>query len=336
MSDDSKPQVFANRWADAAGPGGRAPSRDLCGCIEQTGAGRQRPTRFHPERQDTRAPGWIRLLELVEEAAADGREVFKPLAELTAEQRRQVITLPPAVARLTSVRHLVLYGSNLVRLPPEIGAMKSLEEFTPYTSYRLHWFPYEITRCPALRRSTVSTRALYGNYKRQPPFPELPAAATGGGGADLADLDPGVRGTSGIRSCSVCDRPVGAAELPAGLDLPADLGRRRAAPARQRLLHGLRRGTARAGRRLRTGAAHRRAGPRPATGPPDRLIGRGHRRSERGPLGRRGHGARAEDHEGVLRGGHHGEGEAVEIETERDVVRMDPLAHAPRQLGGGA
>ncbi|MFE2275274.1 leucine-rich repeat domain-containing protein [Streptomyces lavendulae] len=216
MSDDSKPQVFPNRWADAAGPGGRAPSRDLCGCIEQTGAGRQRPTRFHPERQDIRAPGWIRLLELVEEAAADGREVFKPLAELTAEQRRQVVTLPPAIARLTSVRHLVLYGSNLVRLPPEIGAMKSLEEFTPYTSYRLHWFPYEITRCPALRRSTVSTRALYGNYKRRPPFPELPAAATGGGGADLADLadlDPGVRGTSGIRSCSVCDGPVGAAEL---------------------------------------------------------------------------------------------------------------------------
>lgn len=213
MSEDAKPQVFPNRWADAAAPGGRAPSRDLCGCIEQTGTGRQRPTRFHPERQDTRAPGWIRLLELVEEAAADGREVFEPLAELTAEQRRQVITLPPAMARLTWVKHLVLYGSNLVRVPPEIGAMKSLEEFTPYTSYRLHWFPYEITRCPALRRSTVSTRALYGNHKRRPPFPALAATATGGRGDGLEDLDPGVRGPSRIRSCSVCDRPVGAAEL---------------------------------------------------------------------------------------------------------------------------
>lgn len=35
----------------------------------------------------------------------------------------------------------MLYRSNLVRIPPEIGAMTSLEEFTPYTSYRLHWFP---------------------------------------------------------------------------------------------------------------------------------------------------------------------------------------------------
>ena len=75
--------------------------------------------------------------------------------------------------RLTAVKHLVLYGSNLVRIPPEIGAMSSLEEFTPYTSYRLHWFPYEITRCRKLSRSTVSTRALFGNYKLRPPFPRL-------------------------------------------------------------------------------------------------------------------------------------------------------------------
>ena len=65
----------------------------------------------------------------------------------------------------------MLYGSNLVRIPAEIGAMTSLEEFTPYTSYRLHWFPYELTRCPRLVRSTVSSSALYGNFKYRPPFP---------------------------------------------------------------------------------------------------------------------------------------------------------------------
>ncbi|WP_406007674.1 leucine-rich repeat domain-containing protein [Streptomyces sp. NBC_00637] len=132
---------------------------------------------FHTERQDTSAPGWRRLLELIEEAVADGREVFKPLVELTAEERRQVVTLPPAIGRLKRVRHLVLYGSNLVRVPPEIGAMESLEEFSPYTSYRLHWFPYELTRCPKLRDSTVSTRAVYGNYKTRLPFPALGSAA---------------------------------------------------------------------------------------------------------------------------------------------------------------
>ncbi|YCK37908.1 hypothetical protein ACNF49_28790 [Actinomadura sp. ATCC 39365] len=213
MSEESTPQVFSNRWADAVGSGGRGSPRDLCGCIEQTSTKPQRTTRFHGERQDTTAPGWIRLLELVEEAAADEREVFKPLAELAADQRRQVVTLPPTIAELTSVKHLVLYGSNLVRIPPEIGAMRSLEEFTPYTSYRLHWFPYEITRCPGLRRSTVSTRALYGNYKLRPPFPLLPAAAAGAQGIGLEDLDPGVWGAATIRTCSVCDRHIDAGNL---------------------------------------------------------------------------------------------------------------------------
>src|SRR5262249_19131090 len=39
--------------------------------------------------------------------------------------------------------------------------------------YRLHWVPFEVTRCASLKRSRVSTRALYGNYKYRPPFPRL-------------------------------------------------------------------------------------------------------------------------------------------------------------------
>jgi hypothetical protein len=58
--------------------------------------------------------------------------------------------------------------------PPEIGDMTNLEEFDPYTSRCLHWFPYEITRCKHLTRSRISTRCLYGNYKYRPPFPRLP------------------------------------------------------------------------------------------------------------------------------------------------------------------
>jgi hypothetical protein len=201
MTDDPKPQVFSNRWADAVGPGGTVEPQERCSCIARGTRTPQRPTGFHRERQDTAAPGWLRLLELVEEAAADGRAVFKPLVELTAQQRREVITLPPTIAKLTAVKHLVLYGSNLVRIPPEIGGMRSLVEFTPYTSYRLHWFPYELTRCPELRLSTVSTRALYGNHKTRPPFPALP------------DLDPEVRDASAARPCSVCDRPVADADL---------------------------------------------------------------------------------------------------------------------------
>ncbi|MFB9202172.1 hypothetical protein ACFFV7_13315 [Nonomuraea spiralis] len=141
---------------------------------------------------------------MIEEAAADGREVFRPLVELSPDERREIVTLPASIAKLTEVKHLVLYGSNLVRIPPEIGAMAGLEEFTPYTSHRLHWFPYELTRCGGLRRSTVSTRSLYGNFKLRPPFPELRPRPDAAG-----EPDPGVWGATVIRTCSVCDRPIG-------------------------------------------------------------------------------------------------------------------------------
>ncbi|MFE3107315.1 leucine-rich repeat domain-containing protein [Kitasatospora indigofera] len=178
----------------AATTEGRSAQQDRCNCFDQVRATNWRRVAFHTEQQDTAAPGWLRLLELVEEAAADGREEFHPLRGLSAGERRQIVTLPPTIARLTAVREFGLYGSNLVRIPPEIGAMTSLETFDPYTSYRLHWFPYELTRCPALRRSTVSTRALYGNEKIRPPFPPLDPKA-GGAGA----------GAGG--ACSVCDGP---------------------------------------------------------------------------------------------------------------------------------
>ncbi|MFJ5886183.1 hypothetical protein [Kitasatospora cineracea] len=170
---------------------------------------RSRPVRFHGERQDVSAPGWLRLSELVAEAAADGREEFAPLEELTGEQRRQVVTLPAGIGALTRVRHLRLYGSDLVRIPPDIRGMRSLEEFTPYTSYRLHWFPYELARLPLLRRSTVSTRALYGNPKTRLPFPVLAEPGAAGPGAlGLGALDPAVWGAESVGACSVCDGPV--------------------------------------------------------------------------------------------------------------------------------
>ena len=47
------------------------------------------------------------------------------------------------------------------------------EYFDSYTSYFLHWYPYEITRCGKLNDSRLSTRAVYGNMKFRPPFPHL-------------------------------------------------------------------------------------------------------------------------------------------------------------------
>jgi hypothetical protein len=204
---DAHPQVFGNRFADAVGPGPHGSDRDRCRCVGHSVETRPATVAFHGEQQDLTATGWLHLQALIEEAATDERTEFKPFVELAAEERRQIITLPPTIAKLTSVRRLVLYGTNLVRIPPEIGAMISLENFQPYTSHRLHWYPYELTRCQRLKDSTVSTRVLYGNFKFRPPFPAL-RPVTEAHDADFAALDPHTWGTEAVRTCSVCDGPV--------------------------------------------------------------------------------------------------------------------------------
>jgi hypothetical protein len=133
--------------------------------------------KFHREIQDTSCQAWLALEAYVEKVAAKGSEEFSPPSGIGSELWEQIVTLPSSIKKLQSVKYVGLYGSHLVRIPPEMGDMTSLEEFDPYTSYKLHWFPYEITRCRKLKSSRVSTRALYGNYKYRPPFPRLPCEA---------------------------------------------------------------------------------------------------------------------------------------------------------------
>jgi hypothetical protein len=145
---------------------------------------------FHAEAQNTECEAWRLLEKLVDNHAAKQSKEFSPGLEMPPELWNQIITLPQSISKLTSVRRLYLYGSNLVRIPSEIGAMESLEELDIYTSYRLHWLPYEVIRCRKLKESRASTRALYGNYKYRPPFPPL------GDGVAKAQFVSG--------SCSVC------------------------------------------------------------------------------------------------------------------------------------
>jgi len=154
---------------------------------------RWRELNLHSDLQDTDCDAWMRLLELVDRAASNRDEVFEPGAHFEWDDWVQIVTLPASVSQLKCVRELRLYGSNFVRIPPEIGEMTALEELDVYTSYRLHWLPYEVTRCKNLRESRISTRALYGNYKYRPPFPRLPS------GLEL--LSP--------NECSVCRGPFG-------------------------------------------------------------------------------------------------------------------------------
>jgi uncharacterized protein (TIGR02996 family) len=207
-------KVLDSAWLAVIEPENAPPSDDpivgrACQCIYQGWGDRKRSLPFiHVDTQDTECDAWKRLLDLVEEAAADGREEFAPLQGMSPAERARIRTLPAAIGRLEAVKVLNLYASCLVRLPPEIGEMVSLEKFVPYTSYRLHWFPYEITRCQKLRNSTVSTRALYGNYKYRPPFPRLHS----GSAITPGRIEPTRlplkrwRGTL-TRTCSVCGRP---------------------------------------------------------------------------------------------------------------------------------
>lgn len=192
MSSDAEYPLLTNRWAKEWAA--NTVVRPHCICLDpQYDEGEWQPLTLHTERQDTSCSGWARLLELIDAAARDGREEFSPGREMSPEQWTQIVELPSEIAKLKSVTHFILYGSSLVRIPPEIGEMSNLKEFTPYTSYRLHWYPYEITRCSKLRRSTVSTRSLYGNRSYRPPFPKLPQ----------------LHESYVPQSCSVCGTPFG-------------------------------------------------------------------------------------------------------------------------------
>ena len=123
--------------------------------------------------QDRNCEAWIKLCESIEKIAEEGKDEFSPRDEIGHELFTQIYTLPETISKLKKVKTLYLYGSQLKRIPPEIGEMEALENFIPYTSYNLHWFPYEILQCKNLKESTVSTRALYGNPKNGMLFPNL-------------------------------------------------------------------------------------------------------------------------------------------------------------------
>lgn len=172
--------------------------RPSCLCLGVSAKGHRKLPVLHAEEQDTSCDAWRIVNESIEFAATRGDAVLEPLAGLNGEQQQQILTLPASIERLKAVRELRLYGSHMVRVPPQIAGMASLEYLDIYTSYRLHFFPYEITRCGSLSRSRVSTRALYGNYKNRPLFPHLKLPENR---EALSQLTPG--------SCSVCARPLG-------------------------------------------------------------------------------------------------------------------------------
>jgi hypothetical protein len=182
-----------------------------CDCFDTGGGPLSRESRFHAEQQDTRCDAWRRLLDAIAAAAADEKEEFSMPVGL--DQEGEIVTLPPEIGRLKSVKRLILTATWLVRLPPEIGDMESLERLDVYMCHRLHWLPYEITRCRKLKDSAASTRALYGNYKFRHPFPRLQPGGVPASGQDLRHLAPEVFGADSATTCSVCGNPLAGHDL---------------------------------------------------------------------------------------------------------------------------
>jgi hypothetical protein len=149
--------------------------------------------------QDKSSVAWKKLCEYVEKVAREGKDEFSPLEELGTELFSQIHTLPETISKLKKVKKMWLYGSMLKRIPPEIGEMEALEYFDPYTSYNLHWLPFEITNCKKLKDSRVSTRVLYGNYKNRMGFPRL--------------MDNPVRYSGEMVKCSICKKEVDYTEI---------------------------------------------------------------------------------------------------------------------------
>jgi len=156
---------------------------------------RGREVYLHEDVQDLNSNAWQCINQYINDLAKVGGGCeFKPRSIMSREDWLSLITLPSTIGQLKSVVSFEIYGSAITRLPPEIGQLTFMKSFTPYTSYRLHWFPYEITRCTNLSSSTVSTRAIYGNFKHRNPFPDLRKQTY-----FLQNIRPTV--------CSVCESP---------------------------------------------------------------------------------------------------------------------------------
>tara|TARA_R110001632_G_scaffold19165_3_gene58437 strand:- start:194 stop:955 length:762 start_codon:yes stop_codon:yes gene_type:complete len=144
--------------------------------------------------QDRNSLAWKKLFEYIDEVAGNGTDEFIPREGIGDELFSKIYTLPKSIAKLKKVKKVGLYGSNLKRIPPEIGKMESLEYFDPYTSYDFKWFPYEITKCKKLKDSRISTRALFGNFKNRKAFP-------------LLDHNPITYFENNLK-CSVCEKEI--------------------------------------------------------------------------------------------------------------------------------
>ena len=115
-------RLFPNRFA--AYTQGTPLRRPSCNCLVPNYEGGKwawPELRLHTEAQDTESDAWKRLLDLIEQAASDQREEFAPGFEMHWEHWMQIVTLPSTIAKLKSVKRLMLYSATWSAYRPRSG-----------------------------------------------------------------------------------------------------------------------------------------------------------------------------------------------------------------------
>lgn len=101
--------------------------------VQEDGVSRRewQELQFHTEVQDTSSDAWESLEAYIAKVRDEGSDELNPMAAIGCEKWEQIVTLPKSIATLKSIKVLSLYGSHLVRIPPEIGDMTNLEAHPP-------------------------------------------------------------------------------------------------------------------------------------------------------------------------------------------------------------
>lgn len=87
-------------------------------------------------------------------------------------------SVPSIIGNCTKLQSLILYGTELITLPPQIGCLRELKQLATY-GCGLLFYPYELTRCSRINR--VHGDCLYIDLNSligRRPFPLIPSAST--------------------------------------------------------------------------------------------------------------------------------------------------------------
>ena len=104
-------------------------------------SGVERSCIFTTKSQERNSDAWAALEDYIERSRGGRERRVQSQRGIGSKLWQQIVTLPASIAKLQSVKYFALYGSPLVRIPPEIGELKkprgirSLQRHTVCTGF---------------------------------------------------------------------------------------------------------------------------------------------------------------------------------------------------------